>query len=156
MSTPDVRSRFLETLHALLDETFERVHGIYLDRGTSLLETLAPISAETASRPVSSSCASLAAQVNHVRFYLDVLEQYMLGEQVGQVDWQSSWQVQEVTPEEWESLKARLRAAYERVVATIKRTETWEGEHEVGGALAMVVHTAYHLGEIRQALCTLK
>ena len=26
----------------------------------------------------------------------------------------------------------------------------------IGGAIATVVHTAYHLGEIRQALCTLK
>ena len=26
----------------------------------------------------------------------------------------------------------------------------------IGGALSIVVHTAYHLGEIRQALCTLK
>jgi hypothetical protein len=26
----------------------------------------------------------------------------------------------------------------------------------VGGALALVVHTAYHLGEIRPALCVIK
>src|ERR1044072_8234392 len=101
--------RFTKELFALLDETFERVHGIYLDKGTSLFETLATISAEEASRPVSASCASLAAQVNHVRFYLDVLEKYMLNEAVGQVDWQASWQPQSVTPEEWDSLKARLK-----------------------------------------------
>jgi hypothetical protein len=29
-------------------------------------------------------------------------------------------------------------------------------EETMGGALSIVVHTAYHLGEIRQALCTLK
>jgi hypothetical protein len=32
----------------------------------------------------------------------------------------------------------------------------WDSENAIGGALAIVVHTAYHLGEIRQALCTLK
>lgn len=41
--------------------------------------------------------------------------------------------------------------------ALLKAIERWEGEEEVGGALAIVVHTkAYHLGEIRQALCVLK
>jgi len=156
MSDATVRERFTETLFALLSETFESVHGIYLDRGTSLFETLATISAEEASRPVSASCASLAAQVNHVRFYLDVLEKYMLNQAVGQVDWQASWQPQSVTPAEWESLNARVRAAYERISGTIKSIESWEGENELGGALAIVVHTAYHLGEIRQALCTIK
>ncbi len=41
--------------------------------------------------------------------------------------------------------------------------ETFENHHgiyldkdTVGGSLAIVVHTACHLGEIRQALCTLK
>ena len=41
---------FTSILYDLLDETFERVHGIYLDKGTSLLETLATITAEEASR----------------------------------------------------------------------------------------------------------
>jgi hypothetical protein len=31
----------------------------------------------------------------------------------------------------------------------------WDEDRMVG-ALSIVVHTAYHLGEIRQALCTLK
>ena len=65
-------------LFELFEETFEQVHGIYLDGGTSLFETLATISAEEASLPVSATCATLAAQVEHVRFYLDVLETYLL------------------------------------------------------------------------------
>jgi hypothetical protein len=32
---------------------------------------------------------------------------------------------------------------------------TWN-EDSIGGALSIVIHTAYHLGEIRQALCTVK
>jgi hypothetical protein len=30
--------------------------------------------------------------------------------------------------------------------------ETWEGEDDIAGALAMLVHTVYHLGEVRMAL----
>jgi hypothetical protein len=139
-----------------LDETFEQVHGIYLDGGTSLFETLETVSAEEASRPVSAKCASIAGQVEHVRFYLDVLEKHMRGEDPGKVDWQGSWYLKSVTDEEWEALKGRLRDRYGSVLTLIKSFESWDGENDIGGALAIVVHTAYHLGEIRQAMCTVK
>ena len=148
--------RFTDELFPLLEETFERVNGIYLDKGTSLFETLGTITAEEASRPVSAHCASIAGQVEHVRFYLQVLQDYMEQKEVGKIDWQASWHVTAVTSDEWEALKQRLRTTYQGVVALIKSLETWEGENEIGGALAIVVHTAYHLGEIRQALCTIK
>ena len=73
---------FTNNLFELLDETFEKVGGRYLDGGTSLFETLAAISAEAASQPVSANCASLAAQVEHVRFYLEVNEHYLLGKKI--------------------------------------------------------------------------
>jgi hypothetical protein len=50
------------------------VRGIYLDKGTSMFETLAGISAEEATIPVGGKCATLDAQVKHVAFYLDVLD----------------------------------------------------------------------------------
>jgi hypothetical protein len=147
---------FTDEFFPLLEETFENVRGIYLDKGTSLFETLDTVSAEEASRPVSASCASIAGQVEHVRFYLQVLQDYMQQKQVGKVDWAASWYLKTVTSEEWEALKQRLRSAYQDLTALAKGFETWQGEDELGGALAIVVHTAYHLGEIRQALCTIK
>ncbi|MFL5807344.1 MAG: DinB family protein [Roseiflexaceae bacterium] len=156
MSKQTALEQFKDTLFIALDETFEQVHGIYLDKGTSLFETLATITAEEASRPVSATCASIAAQVDHVRFYLDVLERYMQNQAVGKVDWQESWQLKAVTLEEWDALKRRLKETYQRILTTMKGLETWDGENEIGGALAILVHTAYHLGEIRQALCTIK
>ena len=147
---------YTTALSGLLDETFERVHGIYLDRGTSLFETLETISAEEASRPVSATCASIAAQVEHVRFYLEVLARYARGEAVGKVDWQASWRLTTVTPEEWDALKGRLRDTHRDILALVGDARTWEEEDAIGGSMAIVVHTAYHLGEIRQALCTIK
>ena len=147
---------FTGELFPLLEETFERVHGIYLDKGTSLFETLDTITAEEASRPVSARCASIAGQVEHVRFYLQVLQEYMQQKALGKVDWAASWYLETVTPEEWEALKQRLKLTYQDLTALVKSFETWQGENELGGALAIVVHTAYHLGEIRQALCTIK
>ncbi len=152
-----IAETFRNELLELLDETFEHVHGIYLDGGTSLFETLETISAEEASRPVSTTCATLAAQVEHVRFYLDVLEDVLLKQDTGAVDWQEIWRtVHGVTPEEWEASKGRLRDSYQRVLKLMKSFDTWEGENEISGSLAILVHTAYHLGEIRQALCTVK
>jgi hypothetical protein len=148
---------FARDLLDALDETFETHHGIYLDKGTSLFETLETIDAAEASRPVGGKCASIAAQVAHVTFYLEVLERTMLGTGTGSVDWGEIWRtVREVTPEEWAGLQRQLRQTYQRVVTMLRGLDTWEGETIPGGALAIVVHTAYHLGEIRQALCTLK
>lgn len=148
--------RLTFTLFGLLTETFERVHGIFLDRNTSLFETLDGITAEQASRATSDHCATLAAQVNHVRFYLDVLEEYMLETRTEQADWASSWQVGAVTAEEWDGLKQRLRDSYSRVRATMESFDSWDSDDRVGGAFAIVVHTAHHLGEIRQMLCVLR
>ena len=151
------QERLTEELFAILDETFETHHGIYLDKGTSLFETLETITAAEASRPVGGKCAALAAQVAHITFYLEVLERYMLTGETGDVDWGDIWRtVQEVTPDEWVGLKRHLRQTYQRVLAMLRGRETWDDETAIGGTLAIVVHTAYHLGEVRQALCTLK
>jgi hypothetical protein len=148
---------FTNNLFELLDETFEKVGGRYLDRGTSLFETLATISAEEASQPISAHCASLAAQVEHIRFYLEVNEHYLLGKEDRRWDWGEIWRtVERVTPEEWDASKNRLMETYQRVRALLKSFEAWDNEDQMGGALNLLVHTAYHLGEIRQALCTLK
>jgi hypothetical protein len=147
---------YTTALQRLLDETFERVHGIYLDKGTSLFETLETISAEEASCPVSATCASIAAQVEHVRFYLEVLARYARGEAVGQIDWAASWRLTSVAAEEWDALKGRLRDAHRDTLAVVGDARTWENEDAIGGAMATMAHTAYHLGEIRQALCTIR
>jgi hypothetical protein len=148
---------FLNNLFSLYDETFENHHGIYLDRNTSLLTTLDTISAQEASIPVGGKCASLAAQVTHVIFYLEVLERYFLKQEVGKVDWGEIWRrVEKISPDEWEALKNKLRQTCARLDKLFRDTENWNDEDTIGAALAIVVHTAYHLGEIRQALCTLK
>ena len=147
---------FLNNLYALLDETFENHHGIFLDKKTSLFPTLETISAQEASIPVGGKCATLAAQVAHVTFYLEVLERYVVHNDRSRADWGEVWRtVKEVTPEEWDEYRRKLRDAYARILDMFRANPVWN-EDSIGGAMAIVVHTAYHLGEIRQALCTLK
>jgi hypothetical protein len=148
---------FKDAIFTLLDETFDSVHGIYLDKGTSLFETLATISAEEASIPVGGKCATLAAQVKHVAFYLDVLERYVRTGENESVDWGKIWrETSTVNAEEWNAIQSQLRASYDRVKQIIRDTTEWPSEDHISGAIGAVVHSAYHLGEIRQALCTLK
>ena len=156
MSQPMDTECFTTELYDLLRETFEETQGIFLDRGTSLLETLEMISAEQASRPVSPAGATIAAHVDHIRFYLDVLEGCIQRRTFGTVDWQESWQLREVSPAEWQALRTQLRATYQRVLTTMRSLDTWQGEDDIGASLAILAHTACHLGAIRQALHLVK
>lgn len=157
MSAEIQSAHFVRALHLLLEETFDSVFGIYLDKGTSLYETLATVSAEEASIPVGGKCATLAAQVKHVAFYLDVVVDTVRNPNRPPADWGAVWRTTTaVTPEEWEQIKTELRGSYNRVKKLIDETPAWSSERQIGQAMGVVVHTAYHLGEIRQALCTLK
>ncbi len=157
MSTTLQQSEFIKGLLAVLTEAFESVQGYFLDRRTSLFETLAEITAEEASIPVGGKCATIAAQAAHVNFYLEVLERYLQTGQNERVDWGEIWRtVREVTPEEWDASRERLRQTYQRLRRHIETYGNWETEGSIGGAIGLVAHTAYHLGEIRQATCTVK
>lgn len=141
----------------MLTEAFESVQGIFLDPRTSLFETLSEISASEASIPVGGRCATIAAQTAHVNFYLEVLERYLQTGENARVDWGEIWRtVHEVTPEEWVGLQDRLRQTYQRLLKQVETYDRWETEDSIAGAIGLVAHTAYHLGEIRQATCTVK
>jgi len=147
---------FVNNLMQLMSETFENPIGIYLDKNTSLFQTLETVSAQEASIPVGGKCASLAAQVAHVIFFIESFERYALQGDESPRDWGYIWRtVEKVTSEEWDDYKSKLKAAYQRMDKLFRENNLWN-EDTVGGALSIVVHTAYHLGEIRQALCTLK
>jgi hypothetical protein len=67
------------------------------------------------------------------------------------VDWKESWKLTSVTPEEWDTLRADLRKTYEHTATLVKRFDRWD-EDELGGALSVLTHSAYHLGAMRQLL----
>jgi hypothetical protein len=157
MSAQIQTEHFTGAIYALLDEVFDNVHGYCLDKGTSLFETLATISAEEASLPVGGKCATLAAQVKHVAFYLDVLERSVRTGENERQDWGKIWrETSAVTSEEWMAIKAQLRESCDRIKQLVAETNDWPSEDHIAGAIAVIVHTAYHLGEIRQALCTIQ
>ena len=148
---------FRNAVIGLLEETFETVHGYFLDKKTSLFETLDGITAEQASIPIGGGCATLAAQVKHTAFYMEILEKSIEGVEISGVDWGEIWRTTTaVTPTEWNAIQAELHTNYQRVKALVNSKQNWESEDEVDGIISIIVHTAYHLGEIRQALCFLR
>ena len=147
------RETIVTSLSDVLDEVFEHHHGIFIDKGTSLFESIDGLTAVQASRAASKGSASIAAHVDHMRFYLDVLEAHMRGEAPSKLDWQQIWRdTREVTPERWDAIRARLRDSVRRVRARVADPAAWARDTQFEGALAIAVHTAYHLGAIRQVI----
>jgi hypothetical protein len=139
----------------MLEEVFAKVQSFTLDPGTSLFETLATISAPEASQRVSSQGASLAAQVNHIRFYIDALLAGPPAEGEAHADWASSWAIEAVSADEWMELIDRLRTSYEQARGFAQTFENWDVMY-IGGAIALVAHTSYHLGEIRAGIAVIR
>ena len=108
-------SEFRNVLLSTLEEASTNVHGFFLDKGTSLFETLAGISAVEASTPLGPGSGTIAAKVDHIRFYFDVvLTNAKAGEYVP-ADWESSWSVNVVDDSEWQELVERLRLSIRRL-----------------------------------------
>jgi len=141
-----VKKQILE----VLEETFERSHGIYLDKNTSLFETIDTIPYEKVGKSFHDIPETIAGHVNHVIFYIVVLKEYITGKRTGKTDWNESWKIKEVRKEEWEELKKRLREEYKNLKEFVEEIDKWENEDYLGGSIAMIAHCAFHLGIIRQ------
>ena len=66
-----------------------------------------------------------------------------------------AWELVRVSDEEWDALKQQLRERQRTLLQIINETpvEAFSGNEEmVGGGMATVAHTAFHLGQIRHAL----
>lgn len=148
----------LKLFEAFLIETFEDMQHqpLYINRGTSIFLTLKEISAEQASQPMGD-CATIAAHVEHIRYYLDVIEDFMFKRDLSHVNWNTIWEtVSTVSDEEWQTMQATLKNSYERIKGHLQAESLWDGTHELGAMMGMIVHSAYHPGEVRQMLCRLK
>src|SRR6185295_16115983 len=127
---------FVTNLMQYMGETFENPIGIYLDINTSLFQTLETVSAEEASIPVGGKCASLAAQVAHVTFYIESFERFALQGDNSPRDWGYIWRtVEKVTPEEWADLKSKLWDTYQRMDKLFHENKLWNDD-TIGGALS--------------------
>jgi len=146
---------FAKNLFVLLKETFEGPGGsVYIDKGAGLFQTLDALTAEAASHVPCAGGQSIAAHCAHLAYYVRVNHNCAMGRKQS-VDWASSWRPQQVGDREWEEVKSSIRREYAALIETLERLPAW-GEQQVGDSMAIVAHTAYHLGAIRHALKNLE
>ena len=145
-----LRDDFLKEILLVLRETFEGSPAgepsAYLDRGTGVFSTLDALSAEQVSR--FTNATTIAAHTEHAKFYLDRLCEFING-RTEPVNWEQSWLIETVDETEWNYLREGMRKSYENVLLCFAQVEAWNGDN-IGEAVAIIAHTAYHLGAIRQ------
>jgi hypothetical protein len=139
---------------ARITETFSSAQGYYLDKKTSLRETVSALTAERASTPHPGNGESVPAHVSHLIFIMDYLDAWARNVSRVSIDWKTSWTVSKVTDPEWAALVARLAAAETRLQASVAAWDFTDDE-QLGGVLSMLVHSAFHLGALRQILDSL-
>ena len=145
----------LDALRALLAELFHgpsKTECWVLEGGSKkdLFHTLEEMSADRASAQPVPGRSSVAGHTNHLRFHLELLNRWTRGENpFADADWQSSWNLQSVTDDEWRDLRAMLRGEAEAWQAALTQPREWD-RISITGALASAAHVAYHLGAIRQ------
>lgn len=141
---------FIESAAYLLRETFEGSPegqgSAYLDQGIGIFSTLNSLTAEDVSKNING--ATIVAQVEHTKFYLDRLCEFMNG-RTDKVNWDDSWLIETVNDAEWAALRETVKKTYEDALICFAAIEDWN-EDRVGMAIGMIAHTAYHLGAIRQ------
>lgn len=144
------RDDFLKDILVILRETFEGSPegqpSAYLDRGVGIFPTLKKFSAEDVSRDINGT--TITAQTEHAKFYLDRMVEFIKG-RTDAVDWDQSWLIEDVNEAEWDALRDAVRKSYENVLLCFAEVETWNQDN-IGDAVAIIAHTSYHLGAIRQ------
>lgn len=55
----------------------------------------------------------------------------------------------------WAASQQSLRDTYVRM-RSVAANMVWQNDQQIAGAMGMIAHNAYHLGEIRQMLCRIK
>ena len=138
------------SLLQLMEETLHSNQGMYTEEGTSLLETLQQLDASQVSKTYAGLEATIAGHANHARYYLRNFLDFLQGKSNGDFDVPESWKVGTVTEREWSALRSELEATYAEVMRFISQKSDWHAENQLAGAIAMIAHTAYHLGAIRQ------
>ncbi len=92
---------------------------------------------------------SIAAHVEHLRWSLANTNAEIRGEPGGK--WAESWSVLGTDEAGWNRLRQELRSEFETLLQQIQQQKPLSGDY-LTGALALLPHAAYHLGNIRQLI----
>ena len=118
-----------------------------------LLGSLSTVTAAQAGVQPFPGGDSIAANCNHVRYYLSLANRSFSGENAfSAADWSSSWAVQQVTETQWRELREALAAELETTNRILKSGIDWDQPMYLKGCLGLLAHGAWHLGAVRQLI----
>lgn len=165
--TSEAAAQAQHPIDGILDILKEAVEGGTPGQGTAfldgtdadgsgnhgLLATLGGIDAAQASQDVHGT--SIAGQTRHTALHMEVIVRWERDGDRGPFDWKGSFHPAQVGEQEWAELQARVRRAYEELLAFARSQLDQPVTGDATGGLAGgVAHVAYHLGAIRQMLKT--
>jgi hypothetical protein len=116
--------------------------------GSGVFGTLDGMTPQEASRAPGAGRRSAAAHASHLAFSLHHAAAQLRGEHPV-VNWAQSWAVSSVDERGWSGLRTSLRAEYEALRGQLAAESALNPE-ALTAALAVVAHSAYHLGALRQ------
>jgi hypothetical protein len=150
MNTGDIA----ETLTVLFGELVDGAPAkasYMLNRGdVGLLRSLDKLTAQDASKVPAGGGSSIAAHVDHVCYGLSLMNQWAKGKNpFDNADWAASWRKTTVTDDEWQQLRAALRAEADGWLKALGQPRDVR-QVELNGIVGSIAHLGYHLGAIRQ------
>jgi hypothetical protein len=115
-----------------------------------LLASLDKISASAASSTHAGG-ASIAAHVDHMRYGVALLNQWLAGADAPwqNADWTASWKKNVVSDDVWRALRDDVRRELITWVDGM-RVPRDLNERELGWLMGSIAHLGYHFGAIRQ------
>jgi hypothetical protein len=159
MSSTD--SIFQRALGNMLTEIFDGppAGAAYLlnSGDPGLFRELDTIDAAAASKRPMPGKTTIASQVDHLLFGLEILNRWAAGEENpwAGADWNASWQRTTVSADQWKKLRDGLRREADKWRKVVATRTNWD-DLGASAALSTAAHTAYHFGAIRQILAALK
>lgn len=153
-------SVFQRALSNMLTEIFDGPPGkeaYLLNPGEpGLLAQLEALDAGAASRRPMPGKTTIAAHADHIHFSLSLMNRWAAGEANpwAGADWNASWGRATVSEGQWRKLCDGLRQEAEKWRKAVATRAGWD-DTGAAAALSTAVHTAYHLGAVRQILAAL-
>lgn len=118
--------------------------------GSGALGTLRALDAARA-QSASGGGTTAASHAVHLRYALDLAARALRGEDpFADADWPSSWKIGALDDAAWRTLVDDLERTCVDVREALMARTAWDDRFLVTGAIALVAHSAYHLGAIRQ------
>jgi hypothetical protein len=148
MNTRDLGTT-LPTIFAELVDGAARPTYVLNNADAGLLRSLDKLSATAASH-LTATGSSIAAQVDHVRYALSVMNQWSAGENAfDTADWTTSWKKTRVTATQWKQLRDELADEAHRWLESLKKPREID-QSDMNSVVGSIAHIAYHVGAIRQ------